>query len=144
MQGQIGPRVTAIVPAIDFRLVRAEGGGDGFFGGGKIGPGGGGGDITLAVETFAELVVGAADVLVERVAAALFVAAEVVAIARRGVTVGTARLCIPRRGSHRGRFGTCGAIVGRRGLTCDQSERQKKECSEGETQAAQRTAEQEL
>jgi hypothetical protein len=48
--------------------------GDGFFGGVEIGPGGSGGDVALAFKAFAKLCVGAADVLVQRVAAALFVA----------------------------------------------------------------------
>jgi hypothetical protein len=81
VQREVSAGIAAFVPAIDFGLVCAEGGNYGFFGGGLIGPGGGGGDVALAVETFAELVVGAADVFIERVAAALLVAGEIVAMA---------------------------------------------------------------
>jgi hypothetical protein len=89
VEREVGAWIAAIIPAIDFGLVCAEGGGDGFFGGGAIGPGGGGGDVALAFKAFAELVVGAADVFVECVAAALFVASEVVAIAGSVAIVGT-------------------------------------------------------
>jgi hypothetical protein len=81
MQRKVGARIATVVPTIDLRLVCAEGGGDGFFGGVAIRPGGSGGDVTLAFEALAEFVVGAADVFVESVAAALFVAGEIVAIA---------------------------------------------------------------
>jgi hypothetical protein len=82
MQGEVGARIAAIVPAINLGLICTERGGNGFFGGGAIGPGGSGGDVALAFEALTEFVVGAADVFVERVAAALFVASEIVAIAR--------------------------------------------------------------
>jgi hypothetical protein len=55
--------------------------GDSFFRGVEIGPRGSSGNIALAFEAFAKLRVTAADVLVKRVAAALFVAGEIVAIA---------------------------------------------------------------
>jgi hypothetical protein len=55
--------------------------GDGFFRGVEISPRGSRGNIALAFEAFAKLRVTAADVLVERVAAALFVAGQIVAIA---------------------------------------------------------------
>jgi hypothetical protein len=81
MQREVGARISAVVPAIDLGLVCAEGGGDGFFGGVAIRPGGSGGDVTLAFEALAEFIVGAADVLVESMTAALFVSGEIVAIA---------------------------------------------------------------
>lgn len=94
MQSEIGARVAAIVPAIDFVLVCAESSGNGFFGGGAIGPRGSGGDVTLAFEAFAEFGVGAADMFFECVTSTLFVAREVVAVAGSGARVGTARLCV--------------------------------------------------
>ena len=78
---EVGARKTAIVPAIDLVLISTQSSGNRFFGSGAISPRRSGGNVALAVETLAELVVGAADVLVERVATALFVAREVVAIA---------------------------------------------------------------
>lgn len=85
MQREVGARETALVPAINFALARTESCGNGFFRGGAIGPSGGSGNVALAVEAFAQLVVGAADVFVERMAAALFIAAEIVAIACAGL-----------------------------------------------------------
>jgi hypothetical protein len=81
VQREICARIAAFVPAIDFSLVCTESGGNGFFGGIEVGPSGSGGDISFAIKAFAKLIVGAADVLVERVATALFVACEIVAIA---------------------------------------------------------------
>lgn len=81
VQREIRTRKTALVPAIHLLLISTQSSGDGFFGGGAIGPSGSGGDVALAIEAFAKLGVGAADVFVERVATALFVAPEIVAIA---------------------------------------------------------------
>ena len=81
---EVGARVTAFIPAIDFILICAHSGGDGFFRGGAIGPRRSGGNVALAVEAFAKLCVGAANVFVERVAAALFVATKIVAITCAG------------------------------------------------------------
>ena len=78
---EIGARIAAIIPAINFGPVCAESGGNGFFGCGTIGPAGGGGDIALAFEAFAKFVVGAADVFIERVTTALLVACEIITIA---------------------------------------------------------------
>jgi hypothetical protein len=80
VQGEIGSRITALVPSIDFALVCAKRSGDSFFRGGAIGPRRSGGNIALALKAFVEFVVGAADVLVESVTAALFIACEVIAI----------------------------------------------------------------
>lgn len=122
MQGEIRTRVAAFIPTIDFALVGANGSSDGFFSCVQIGPCGGGGDIAFAIETFAKLRVGAADVLVEGVAAALFVAREIVAIASVGASFGIAWLRVS---------GWCGcgcltarsAIVRRSGLARDKRER---------------------
>ena len=85
MEREVGARKTALVPAIDFILICAQSGGDGFFRDSAIGPSGGGGNVALTVEPFAKLCVGAANVFVERVSAALLVATEIVAIARAGL-----------------------------------------------------------
>jgi hypothetical protein len=75
-------------------LIGADCGGDGLFGGSEIGPRGSGGDVALAIQALAELIVGTAYVFVEGVAAASFVAGEVVAIAGARSTVGVTRLRI--------------------------------------------------
>jgi len=80
MQREICARITAFVPAIDFDLVGAESGGNGLFSGSKIGPCRSGRDVAFALEALAELIVGAADMLVESVAAALFIACQIVKI----------------------------------------------------------------
>lgn len=74
VQREIGPRVTAIGPTIDFGAIGAKCGGYGFFGGGAIGPGGGSGDVAFVAETLAKFVVGAADVFLQGVGTAIFVA----------------------------------------------------------------------
>lgn len=81
MQREIRTGVAALGPAIDLFVICAEDCGDGFFGGREVRPRRSSGDVAFAIEAFAKLVVGAADVLVECVAAAVFVATEVVAIA---------------------------------------------------------------
>jgi hypothetical protein len=92
-------------------LVCAKSGGDGFFGGGTIGPSGGGGDIALAFEAFAEFVVGAADVFLERVTAALFVASEIIAIVCGVPCCVAMRFGLGWLGTG-GDLGTCAASVG--------------------------------
>ena len=96
MQCEIWTRITAIRPTIDLGLIGADCGGDGLFGGSEIGPRGSGGDVALAIQALAELIVGTAYVFVEGVAAASFVAGEVVAIAGARSTVGVTRLRISR------------------------------------------------
>jgi hypothetical protein len=81
MQREIWTRIGALVPSINLLLICMDGRGDGFFRGVEIGPRRSCRNIALAFKAFAKLRVGAADVLVERVAAALFVAGEIVEIA---------------------------------------------------------------
>jgi hypothetical protein len=81
MQREICARIAAFVPTIDLLLICMNRRGDGFFRGVEIRPRRSGGNIPLAFKAFAKLCVGAADMLVERVAAAPFVASEIVAIA---------------------------------------------------------------
>ena len=47
VQREIGARVTAIGPTIDFGAIGAQCGGYGFFGGGAVGPSGGGGNVAF-------------------------------------------------------------------------------------------------
>jgi hypothetical protein len=82
---EVGARKTAIVPAIDLVLISTQSSGNRFFGSGAISPRRSGGNVALAVEAFAKFFVGAADVFVERVSAALLVATKIVAIARSGL-----------------------------------------------------------
>ena len=82
---EVGARETALVPSIDLVLISTQSGGNRFFGSGAISPSGGGGNVALAIEPLAKFFVRAADVLVERVPAALLVATEIVAIARAGL-----------------------------------------------------------
>jgi len=63
----------AIEPAVDAVLVAGDGLADRLLRGGSIGPGGGRRDISFAFQPLAELVVGAADVLVQRVSTGGFV-----------------------------------------------------------------------
>ena len=144
VKSEIRARVATFVPAVDFRLVRPKSGSDGFFCGGEIGPGRSGGDITLAIETLAELIVAAADVLVERVTAALFVAREIVAIASGGASVGAVRLGlrISRRGGCGRRFPARRAIFGRCGLARDKRERNYKQSNDCRCEAPGQTAQQ--
>src|SRR6516162_3216873 len=65
-------------PALDAVVVLREGAAYGAFGGVAIGPSGSGGDFVFMAEALAELIVGAADVLTERVPAGGFVPGEVV------------------------------------------------------------------
>ncbi len=75
VQREIGARVTAIGPTIDFGAIGAQCGGYGFFGGGAVGPGGNWPEmLRLVAETLAKFVVGAADVFLQGVGTAIFVA----------------------------------------------------------------------
>ncbi len=122
VQREVSSGITAFVPAINLALVRTQSCGDRFFGGVKVGPGGSSGDVALVIEAFAQLVVGAADVLVQRMAAALFVASEIVAIAGGGTIFAIARLRVAGwRGC--GRFTARGATVRRNGLARGKRER---------------------
>lgn len=80
---QVGVTV-AVEPAGKFFVLLGERGADGGFGAGAVVPGGGRGDVLFVVEAFAELVVGAAYVLAQGVAAGRFVLGE---IARGGAGV---------------------------------------------------------
>jgi hypothetical protein len=74
VQSEVGAWIPSINPAIDLGAIGAQCGGNGLFGRGAIGPGGGCGDVAFTTEAFAKLVVGAANMLLQGVAAALFVA----------------------------------------------------------------------
>jgi hypothetical protein len=125
MEREIRARVAAPFPAIDFGLIRPKRSSDGFFGRGEIGPSRSGGNVTLAVEAFAEFGVCASDVFVDGVATALFIASEIVAVGRSGPVVGITRLrvsgwCVCRS------LTACGAMI-RSGLARCQSQRQTEE-----------------
>ena len=99
VQREIRTRKTTRVPAIDPILIATQRSGNRFFGSGAIRPSGSGGNVALAVEAFAKFFVGTADVFVERVSAALLVAAEIIAIARAGLPCCIAFVSATVRGS---------------------------------------------
>jgi hypothetical protein len=79
VQRQIRAGISAAHPTIDAPALSSQRLGHGFFSYFPIRPGGGSGNVALAAQPFAKLLVGPRHVPLQRVPAALFVFAEVIA-----------------------------------------------------------------
>jgi hypothetical protein len=80
VQRKVRPRIATSHPAIDFFSVGPQCGGHSAFGRGTIRPRGSRRNVAFAIEAFAKFGIGSGHMFVECVAAALFVASQVIAV----------------------------------------------------------------